>query len=193
VHWLDLVIVAAIAWITFSAFSRGLIREVVTLAAFVVGAIVAGMLYDDLSANLAFLLEDDRTRNLIAFGALFLGVVVLGQIVGGALKRTAALLMLGPFDHLGGAAFGFVKGVVLVEVALIAVSVFPISSEVAAAVDESTLAPVFLERAPVVEVALPPEFENALDTLRQWQASAAAVRDLELGDAVAGGAAASAE
>jgi membrane protein required for colicin V production len=193
VHWLDLVIVAAIAWVTFSAFSRGLIREVVTLAAFVVGAIVAGMLYDDLSANLAFLIDDETTRNLIAFGALFLGVVVLGQIVGGALKRTAALLMLGPFDHLGGAAFGFVKGVVLVEVALIAVSVFPISSEVAAAVDESTLAPVFLERAPVVEVALPPEFENALDTLRQWQVNAAAVGDLELGDAVAGDAAASAE
>lgn len=192
-HWLDLVIVAAIAWVTFSAFSRGLIREVVTLAAFVVGAIVAGMLYDDLSANLAFLIDDETTRNLIAFGALFLGVVVLGQIVGGALKRTAALLMLGPFDHLGGAAFGFVKGVVLVEVALIAVSVFPISSEVAAAVDESTLAPVFLERAPVVEVALPPEFENALDTLRQWQVNAAAVGDLELGDAVAGDAAASAE
>jgi hypothetical protein len=78
-------------------------------------------------------------------------------------------------------------------VALIAVSVFPISSEVAAAVDESTLAPVFLERAPVVEVALPPEFENALDTLRQWQVNAAAVGDLELGDAVAGDAAASAE
>jgi membrane protein required for colicin V production len=193
VHWLDLVIVAAIAWVTFSAFSRGLIREVVTLAAFVVGAIVAGMLFDDLSANLAFLIDDETTRNLIAFGALFLGVVVLGQIVGGALKRTAALLMLGPFDHLGGAAFGFVKGVVLVEVALIAVSVFPISSEVAAAVDESTLAPVFLERAPVVEVALPPEFENALDTLRQWQVNAAAVGDLELGDAVAGDAAASAE
>jgi len=33
------------------------------------------------------------------------------------------------------------------------------------------LAPVFLERAPVMELALPGEFDDALDRLLEWQAS----------------------
>jgi membrane protein required for colicin V production len=168
-HWLDLVIVAVIAWLTFTAFSRGLIREVVTLVALIGGAIVAGAFYDELSANLEFLISDTTTRNLLSFGALLAGILVLGQLVAGAMRKTAHLFMLGPFDHLGGAAFGFVKGIILVEVALIAVSVFPASEAVADAIDESTLAPVFLERAPVAELALPPEFDDALDHLREWQ------------------------
>lgn len=169
-HWLDLIIVAVIAWVTFTAFSRGLIREVVTLVALVVGAIVAGAFYDELSANLEFLIDNDTTRNLASFGALLGGILILGQLLAGVLRKTAGLFMLGPFDHLGGAAFGFVKGVILVEVALIAVSIFPASETVATAIDESTLAPVFLERAPVAELALPAEFDNALDRLREWQA-----------------------
>ncbi len=169
-HWLDLLIVAVISWLTFTAFSRGLIREVVTLVALVAGAIVAGAFYDELSANLEFLIENETTRNLVSFGALLGGILILGQLVAGVLRRTAGLFMLGPFDHLGGAAFGFVKGVILVEVALIAVSVFPASETVATAIDESTLAPVFLERAPVAELALPEEFDNALDRLREWRA-----------------------
>ena len=168
-HWLDLIIVAVIAWLTFSALSRGLIREVVTLTALVVGAVVAGTFYDELSANIDFVIDDRMTRNLISFGALLGGILLLGQLVASVLRQTAHLFMLGPFDHLGGAAFGFVKGVVLVEVALIAVSVFPASQTMADAIDESTLAPVFLERAPVAELALPSEFDNALDQLREWQ------------------------
>ena len=170
-HWIDLLIVGVIAWLTFSAFTNGLIREVVKLVALVLGAVVAGMFYDDLSQNLAFLLDDGPTRNLISFGALLGGTLLLGQIVAMMLRGTARMLMLGPFDHLGGAAFGFVKGIILVEVALIAVSVFPASSQVAVAVDDSALAPIFLERVPVMELALPGEFDNALDSLRDWQGS----------------------
>jgi membrane protein required for colicin V production len=171
VHWIDLLIVGVIAWMTFTAFTNGLIREVVKLIALVLGAVLAGMFYDDLSQNLSFLLDDGITRNLISFGALLGGTLILGQIVAGMLRGTAKLLMLGPFDHLGGAAFGLAKGVILVELALIAVSVFPASSQVAVAVEESALAPVFLERVPIMELALPDEFDDALDRLREWQTS----------------------
>ncbi len=170
-HWLDLVIVGVIAWLTFSAFSRGLIREVVTLVAMILGAVIAGAFYDDLSTNLEFLVDDETTRNLISFGALLAGILILGQLIAGTLSKTARLFMLGPFDQIGGAAFGFVKGIIIVEVALIALSVFPASETMANAVDDSALATTFLERAPVAELALPPEFDNALDRLREWRQS----------------------
>ena len=54
----------------------------------------------------------------------------------------------------------------LVEVLLIAVSVFPAQTTLAQAVRDSTLAPVFLRFAPAISIALPQEFHEALDHLR---------------------------
>ena len=162
-HWLDLLIVAIIAWLTFRALTVGLIREVVTAAAFVVGAVLAGNYYGELADDIAFAVEDETWRQLVAFASIFIGVVVIGQIAALLLKRIASLLLLGPFDRLGGAAFGLAKGVLLVEVLLFAGLAFPVSTGVDAAIDESTLAPLFAEGIPVLLELLPAEFESAVD------------------------------
>lgn len=174
-QWVDLLIVGVVAWMTFRAFANGLIREVVTFVALIAGILVAGTYYQDLSADIAFLIEDDLTRNFASFIALVAGVVVLGQLLAIVLTHTASLLMLGPFDHMGGAAFGFVKAVLLVQVVLLAVAVFPPSTGLAAAVDESTLAPLFLDDVPSVQLALPPEFEHALDQLARFRGAASVI------------------
>ena len=164
-YWLDLIIIATIAWFTFSAFSSGLIREIVTVVAVVVGGVLAGRFYTDLAENIEFLISDDTTRSLVAFVAIFAGIVVVGHIGGITLRRLAAILMLGPFDRLGGALFGFAKGLLLVEILLIAVSAYPVSSRFGEAIDRSALAPVFLDGVPVMLRLLPDEFSEALETL----------------------------
>jgi len=164
-HWIDLLIVGAIALTTFAAFSSGLIREVVTLVFLILGALLAGQFYDELAADITFLVDDDSTRNFIAFAAIFGGLYLVGQILSIVLKRTAALLMLGPLDHVGGAAFGFVKGLLLVEVLLIAVTTFPIATGLTAAIEQSALAPLFLDVAPVLLGLLPSEFRDAVDAM----------------------------
>ena len=168
-HWVDLVIVGVIAWMTFRAFVNGLIREVVTLLALILSVVTAGAFYRELSADIAFLIDDERTRNLVSFLVLLASVVVLGQLLALLLRRVAALLMLGPFDHLGGAAFGFVQAVLLMQVLLLAIAVFPSVTGLAAAIDESTLAPVFLDEMPGAALALPEEFQNALAELRRFR------------------------
>ncbi len=170
-HWLDLIIVAVITWMTFSALRRGLIQEIVMLVALMLGAVVAGSFYNDLSTNIEFLIDHEERRNFLAFTTLLVGILILGRLIAGLLRKTARFFMLGPFDRIGGAVFGFIKGIVIVEVALIVISVFPISETAANAIEDSQLAAIFLKQAPFVELALPSEFENALDTLRQWQES----------------------
>ena len=167
--WVDLLIIAIIAWTTFRAFSVGLIREVVNLGALIVGIILAGFLYDDLAANLDFLIDSSTTRNLIAFLAILGGIVVAGQVIAVLLKQTAALLFLGPFDHLGGAFFGFVKGIIFAQILLIAVAVFPAWETLSRAVDDSTLAPILVDWLPSVEALLPAEFDLPLDQLEEWR------------------------
>ncbi|MDA0256743.1 MAG: CvpA family protein [Chloroflexi bacterium] len=161
-HWIDLVIVAVVGWLTWRAFTVGLIREVVTLAAVLAGALLAGQLYAELAADIEFLIDDQRTRELVSFVAIFGGVVVIGQIGALLLRRVASLLLLGPFDRMGGAAFGFVKGVVVVEVLLIALTAFPAATQLTEAVEESVLAPLFLDGVPIVERLLPAEVTDAL-------------------------------
>ncbi|MXZ47230.1 MAG: CvpA family protein [Chloroflexi bacterium] len=164
-HWLDLVVVAVISWLTYRAFTVGLIREVVTTAALILGAILAGQFYAELSDDIAFAVEDETWRDFVAFASIFIGVVVIGQIGAMLLRRAAAVLLLGWADRIGGAAFGFAQGFLLVEVALFAILTFPISSELDAAVEASLLAPIFLDTLPVLLGLLPPEFESAVEML----------------------------
>lgn len=168
-NWLDLLIAGILAWTTFRAFTNGLIREVVGLLGLVAGVALAGTFYDDLSANLEFVIADATTRNLVAFAAIFFGVGVAGAVIAAVLHTAASMLFLGPLDRLGGAAFGFVKGLLLVQIVLIAVSVFPAQTTVARATAESTLAPVLLRATPFVQAALPEEFRDPLGQLRRWQ------------------------
>ena len=161
-NWLDLAIIVILGALTWRAFVVGVVREVVMLAAVVFGALLAGKLYMELAADAAVLVEDERTRELVAFVAIFTGVVVIGQIVALLLRRTAALLLLGPVDRLGGAAFGLLKGVVVVEVLLVAVTAFPAATGLTAAAESSALASLFLEGFFVVEPLLPAEVTDLL-------------------------------
>ena len=92
---------------------------------------------------------------------------MLGQVAAMALRRFAALLLLGPFDHLGGALFGFLKGVLIVEVVLILVTAFPVAASLQQAINDSVLAPVFLDGLPVMLKLLPGEFSEAVDALSE--------------------------
>ena len=164
-HWLDLVIVAIIAWLTLRALSIGLIREVVTAVAVIGGAILAGHFYAELADDIAFAIEDETWREFIAFAAIFIGAIVIGQIAAVLLHRTSRLLLLGTADRVGGAAFGFLKGLIVVEVLLLAAITFPVSGELDAALEDSALAPAFIEGLPVIQRLLPDEFELAAE---QW-------------------------
>ncbi len=174
-NWLDLLIVGILAWTTFRAFSSGLIREVVSLLGLVAGIALSGAFYDDLSSNLEFVIADPTTRQLVAFAAIFVGTTVAGAVIAAVLHTAAALLFLGPLDKLGGAAFGLIKGLLLVQILLVAVSVFPAQTSVANAVASSTLAPAFLRFSPIIKAALPAEFQDPLGQLLRWQTGVPAV------------------
>ncbi|MCK9495786.1 MAG: CvpA family protein [Dehalococcoidia bacterium] len=168
-NWVDLLIAAAIAWTTFRGLRTGLIRQVVWLVAVLAGLLLAGALYDDLSANLDFVIDDQTTRDLVAFVAIILGSVIAGIVLGEVLRTTATLLMLGPMDSIGGGVVGFIRGLVYVQLALLAFAVFPANETLAKGIDESTLAPFFLDEIGFVEAILPDEFEDPMGQLERWR------------------------
>lgn len=168
-NWVDLLIAGAIAWTAFRGLRTGLIRQMVWLIAIIGGIFIAGQLYDDLSANLSFVMDEGPTRDLVAFGAIILGAVLAGVVVGEVLRTTASMLMLGPLDAVGGGIVGFVRGVIYVQLTLLALAVFPANETLTKGVDESTLAPYFLEDFGFVNVGLPSEFNDPMGQLDRWR------------------------
>lgn len=161
-NWLDIVIILIIGWFTLSAYNAGIIREVVTLVASVLAVVVAGLYYDNLATDVLVFVEDDTGAKVVSFLILLASVFFMGQLAATLLKRTASLLMLGWADHMAGAAFGFLKGVVIIEAVLILFVTYP-SLELENAIQDSGLAQIFLDGVPILLRLLPDEFERAVD------------------------------
>jgi len=161
-NWLDIVIILVLGGFVAAAYSAGLIREVVTLVAIVLGIVIAGVLYDNLAQDVLVFLNDEEAAQAISFLILFGAVYLLGQIVAYTLKTGASLLMLGWANHLGGAAFGLLKGLIVVEVLLIVFAAYP-PLGLDGAVDGSTLAPYFVDDVSVVLDILPSDFGDRVD------------------------------
>lgn len=163
-NWLDFAIILTVLWFTIAGVTTGLLREVVTLLAAVLGVVLAGRLYARLAEDIRIMHDDQRLARLIAFISIFSATVLAGQIVGGFLKQTASLLLLGPADRLAGLIFGLLKGLIIVELLLIAFVVFPAAGWMTAAIDTSLLAPVFLDGAPWLVHLLPGVFHAAVQS-----------------------------
>ncbi len=161
-NWLDIVIVLVIAFFVMSAYRAGLIREVVTLVSVALGVVVAGLFYDDLASDVLVFIDNDKTALIVGFLILLGAVYLAGQLIAVMLKRVASLLLLGMADHAGGALFGLLKGLIVVEVLLILLVTYP-QLGLQSDIDGSAIASLFLEAAPLLLFVLPDEFEHAVD------------------------------
>lgn len=160
-NWLDFLILALIAWLTLSAYLSGFIRETVGLGSVIVGVVLAGLLHDNLAANLDIVITDETAATVTAFLAILIAVAVLGWVIGFFLRTVATLLFLGWADHAAGAVFGFIKGVILIQAAVVIFLLQP-TLGIDDAISDSTIGSFFMDTTPVVRALLPEEFDQAL-------------------------------
>lgn len=161
-NWIDILIVVTVVGFVFAAYAAGLIREGVTLVAAILGIVIAGQLYDNLAADILVFMDDEDAADAISFLILVGAVYLFGQIVAFMLSKTASLLMLGWADHIGGAAFGFLKGLIVAQVVLIIFAAYP-SLKVDDDIAGSELAPYFIEDVDVLLWILPDNFDSRID------------------------------
>lgn len=172
-NWLDVVLLAVIAFSTWRAYANGFIRELVSIAAVILAIPVAGILYDDLFPKVEPIIDNARAAALVSFLMIMAGVIVGGQVAAHLLKRTAEILNLGVFDRLSGGLFGFLRAVLIIQAVLIALVTFP-SPDLRDDIDDSPIASALLDSAPAVLAFLPQAFEDGLDL---FQDAADAVQD----------------
>jgi membrane protein required for colicin V production len=160
--WIDVAILATMLWFTYAAFHAGMIREVITIVGAIFAVALAGLFYQELAEDVHVAVDNQETARIIAFAMIFGATILAAQLTALFLKQAATLLMLGLADSVGGAAIGFLKGFIFVEIGLILMITFD-SLGLNGAVEDSALAPFFLDVLPVLKLILPGEFKDAIN------------------------------
>lgn len=127
--WIDYVIVGIVALSALVGFSRGLVREVLSLAIWVAAALVAWSFYQDLAVHLEPWIGAPSVRLGAAFLLLFLTVLILGTIAGHLLTLLVEKTGLSGTDRVLGVLFGGARGAVLVAMLVFLAGFTPIPED----------------------------------------------------------------
>ena len=121
---LDWVIVLVILLSTVQAISQGFLREFFSLMGILAGYLVAAWEYPNLALLCAHYIQTPWIADLSAFFAIFIIVALIGGSIGRLSSWAVRSIGLRWFDRLLGAAFGFIRGIVVSAVIVVALAAF---------------------------------------------------------------------
>ncbi len=131
VNILDILIIIPVLLFAVQGFRKGIIIEITTLAALILGIysaiffsdIAAGILIKNFNFNREYL-------SVVSFIVTFIVVLILVMFLGKILEKLVNILLLGIFNKLIGALFGIVKGAILVSIIIFLINFFDSNSTV---------------------------------------------------------------
>lgn len=156
---IDWAIVAIVAISVVMAAKEGLVVEVFSLAGLVVGLLLASWDYQRLTPWVGTWVHSAALTQALAFLLIAFGVMIAAALAGRFIRWSVKSIGLGWADRIAGAAFGLVKGCVLVTIAVMVIAAFWPS---ATWFRRSRLAPGFLTMAHRVAVVAPADFEQRI-------------------------------
>lgn len=167
---LDWLIIAVVAVSVILAAAQGFFFELFSLAGTVAGYLLAAWQYQRAAAWFLPYVKSEWIAQSTAFLVIFLAVVIFAGIVGRITRWAVQGVGLRWFDRFLGAAFGLVRGALIVMVIVMALASFGPGSR---ALASSTLGPYFLVLGRAAVWASPYElrekFRDGLEGLRELQ------------------------
>lgn len=119
-NYIDIILVIFLLLAAFNGFRRGLISEVASLAALILG-VWGAIEFSYITTE--FLTEDLRwdaaNINIISFVVTFIVIVILVHLVAGSLTKLVEAAMLGWANRITGMVFGVVKTAFILSILLL--------------------------------------------------------------------------
>ncbi len=153
--WLDIIILLSLLISVVGGLFTGLIRGVISLLGLIAGIIIAGRLYPTFAPAFTFI-HTAAWANIASFAAIFLVVMIVAGLIATTLHYIVTGIKLGWLDHLLGGLTGLLTGVIFWGLLLALWAKFFGGS----ALQQSLIAPVLVEKFPLVLALLPPEFNS---------------------------------
>ena len=118
-NWVDLAIIAVIVVSALIGWMRGFVREMLGVGSWALAAYVAISWYGTAAPFVRTYIPNPDIANPVAFGAVFLVVLIVLSIIAGIIGRSTRDSSFSALDGTLGIAFGAVRGAVLLFVAYI--------------------------------------------------------------------------
>ncbi len=169
---LDWVIALVLVVSTVTAFMRGLILSVISLVGLLTGVLAAAFYAPRAAPYLLRWSGSAAFARVAAFVLILVAVCLLAALLGRMLRSACHAIGLGFFDRLGGAAFGFARGALLLAALILPFG--PYLQHFAAA-RSSMLLPYLLPATHGISFVMPRHLAEPLPTIdlslpgRWWQ------------------------
>ena len=118
-NWLDYLMIAVVAVSTIAGLMRGLLREVIGLVTWITAVWLAWNFAGVLEPHLGGLLAYEGVRTWAARAIVFILVLLLGSGIALLVNRLVRLSLFSGTDRAFGAAFGLLRGLIMVGVFVI--------------------------------------------------------------------------
>jgi len=123
-QWIDWAILIVIGISAGISLLRGFVREALSLAGWILAFFVAKGFYSDFSQLLVEYIETPSLRFGVAWATLFLVTLTVSGLVNYIIGQLVEKAGLSGMDRIMGMAFGALRGVLIVAVAVIALRTF---------------------------------------------------------------------
>jgi membrane protein required for colicin V production len=157
---LDIALLLIVVLSIFSSFRKGLSREIIGLAAVALGLLLGAWFYGSASVYVQPYFNSPLAAKLAGFFIVFALVFLAGVLVRFIVGKFLRVTRLSFFDHLLGAAFGAVRGLLIAVALLTGVMAFAKDGKPPAAVTNSRLAPYVSQGARVIAALAPHELKE---------------------------------
>ncbi len=155
----DWFLAATVAVSTVTAFFRGIIKVLFSLAGLILGIILAAWNYTVLATRLQTVLSSVAAAQVVAFLLITIGTMAIFVLLATVLRRAVSAVGLGFFDRILGATFGFLRGMLLGIAFMMALTAFLPDSRW---LKDSRLAPYFLAGAHAVSFVVPARLQQEI-------------------------------
>jgi membrane protein required for colicin V production len=166
----DWIILLVLLVSVVQAVSSGFFQEAFGIAGLVFGYLIAAWQYQRLAGHFAVYISSRWLGEIVAFLAIFLGIMVLAGVLGKIVRWIVKEAGLNVFDRFFGGVLGLLRGCLLIAIVLVGMTAFTPTSRW---LQGSGLAPYFLVVGRAAIWVAPPElreqFYRGLDYLRNAQ------------------------
>jgi membrane protein required for colicin V production len=137
----DWIILLVLLISVIQAASSGFFQEAFGIAGLVFGYLIAAWQYQRLAGHFAPYISSPWLGEIVAFLAIFLGIMVLAGVLGKVVRWLVREAGLSVVDRFFGGVLGLIRGCLLIAIVLLGMTAFTPSSQW---LQGSGLAPYFL-------------------------------------------------
>jgi len=118
-NYIDIILLILIILSAIGGFKNGLITELASLAALILG-IWGAIQFSDITTQLLIKYFDLKSDylNIISFAVTFIAIVILVHIVAGVINKMVDVGVLGIANKLGGMVFGVLRSILFLSIVL---------------------------------------------------------------------------